>query len=290
MTADVLLADASPTPYQLLPPLGADIYAALRADIAESGIAQPIEVDENGAILDGHHRAWIAAELGVDCPRRVVTGLTEQEKRNYARRVNALRRSMTADQRREQVAQMRSEGQSLRQIGATLGVPKSTVADDVSQLSESGQLTEPEKITGTSGRPYPAKKARHECQECGEAFTHPVWHCARCGNHWDDGQNCNTCADTTVSVDTTSGEIVSPPAPTTTTKPPAEPRQPKTNRKSLPDAFFTAVGDLTKNVERIGRLTADDRFPRNADQVAAKHRSDLIRATEALARVLDLLT
>jgi hypothetical protein len=66
-------------------------------------------------------------------------------------------------------------------------------------------------------------------------------------------------------------------------KPKAQP-----SRKPLPDSFFDAAYDLNKAVDRVERLTNDDRFPRNAEQVAAKHRSDLTRAVEALSRVLDL--
>ena len=42
--------------YQTFDLLTSDEYAALKADIAERGILVPIEIDETGAILDGHHR------------------------------------------------------------------------------------------------------------------------------------------------------------------------------------------------------------------------------------------
>ncbi len=38
------------------------------------------------------------------------------------------------------------------------------------------------------------------------------------------------------------------------------------------------------------RLVSDDRYPTNAEQVATKNRGDLLRAAEALARVLSRLT
>jgi hypothetical protein len=43
--------------------LAPEIYEALKADIARNGISVPIEIDENGNILDGHHRyrAWVTA-------------------------------------------------------------------------------------------------------------------------------------------------------------------------------------------------------------------------------------
>ncbi len=64
-------------------------------------------------------------------------------------------------------------------------------------------------------------------------------------------------------------------------------RTKKPARPPLSEAFFRASSDLIKTAEKLERLAADDRFPRQAEQVAAKHRSDLTRAVETLARVLD---
>ncbi len=62
-------------PYQLLPPLSAEDYAALEASIIEHGVLVPVEYDEGGNILDGHHRVAICESLGlVDWPRFVRKG------------------------------------------------------------------------------------------------------------------------------------------------------------------------------------------------------------------------
>ena len=54
---------------QLLPPLSAAAYQALKADIALRGVLVPVEVDAaTGAVLDGHHRLQIARDLGIDAP------------------------------------------------------------------------------------------------------------------------------------------------------------------------------------------------------------------------------
>ncbi len=66
-------------------------------------------------------------------------------------------------------------------------------------------------------------------------------------------------------------------------------RTKKPARQPLSEAFFRASSDLIKTAEKLERLAADDRFPQKAEQVAAKHRSDLTRAAETLARVLDRL-
>lgn len=147
----------SPTKYQLLPCLPDDEYELLKQDIKENGIRVPIDVDEDGVILDGHHRARVAADLGITYPQRVVTGLTDQQKRDHALAVNTLRRHLTRDARREHVAQMRAEGQSIRAMAQTLGVPKSTISDDVAQVSGTGQVTF--RVVGTDGKQYPSAPA-----------------------------------------------------------------------------------------------------------------------------------
>lgn len=116
-------------PYQLLPALTAEEYAALRADIEAHGIRVPVDVDEAGQILDGHHRAAIAAELVIPCPTRLVAGLTEDEKRGHAVAVNAHRRMLTRSQRRALVvAEMeRDPSRSDRAIGRIVGVDHKTV-------------------------------------------------------------------------------------------------------------------------------------------------------------------
>lgn len=116
-------------PYQLLPPLSGEEYAALRADIETHGVRVPVDVDEHGHVLDGHHRQQIAAELGINCPVRVVAGLTEEEKRHHAVAVNAHRRQLTRAQRRDLVvAELeRDPARSDRAIGRIVGVDHKTV-------------------------------------------------------------------------------------------------------------------------------------------------------------------
>lgn len=58
------------------------------------------------------------------------------------------------------------------------------------------------------------------------------------------------------------------------------------NRRPLPDAFRTASYDLAKAVDRLRRLVEDDRYPKNAEQVARMFRGDLLRASDGLAAVV----
>lgn len=62
---------------QLLPELSQDEYEALKADIARRGVQVPVEYDEEGNILDGHHRVQACQELGIkDWPSIVRSGMT----------------------------------------------------------------------------------------------------------------------------------------------------------------------------------------------------------------------
>ena len=56
--------------YQVMPGLSPEEYATLKADIAANGVRIPIDVDEEGNILDGFHRKQICDELGIECPTR----------------------------------------------------------------------------------------------------------------------------------------------------------------------------------------------------------------------------
>ncbi len=116
-------------PYQLLPPLTAELRAALRADIAARGVMIPVELDENGAILDGHHRAAIAAELGIDYPTIVREGWSEAQKRDHVYKINILHRQLGTIGWAHAVREM-AVGRGIR-----LGSPGRQKADTLSALA-----------------------------------------------------------------------------------------------------------------------------------------------------------
>ena len=59
--------------YQLFSLLSPEEYAALEADIARRGVLVAFEHDQQGNILDGHHRAEIAKKLGKKYRRNVAS-------------------------------------------------------------------------------------------------------------------------------------------------------------------------------------------------------------------------
>lgn len=125
-------------PFQLFPPLAEDAFAALKADIAERGVLVPVEVDEHGQVLDGHHRVRAWSELraeGVSVPAypRVVRALSSDEARvMHALTLNLARRHLSRDERSQLVRELAGRGISGRRIAALLGVGVSTVRRDLS--------------------------------------------------------------------------------------------------------------------------------------------------------------
>jgi len=146
------------TPYQVMPPLSADEYEALKADIAARGVQVPVEYDEQGQILDGHHRVQICGELGLSTwPRLIRYGLTEEEKLRHARRLNLDRRHLTGEQKRALIADDLRErpDASDRQIATGLGVDHKTVGavrDGLQATGEIPQLTERKGRDGKARR------------------------------------------------------------------------------------------------------------------------------------------
>lgn len=89
-------------PYRILPPLTDAEYAALKASIAKRGVLVPVEYDEEGNILDGHHRVQACRELGItNWPCFVRGGMTEDEKIEHVLKLNLLRKHLEPEEREE---------------------------------------------------------------------------------------------------------------------------------------------------------------------------------------------
>ncbi len=146
--------------YQLFNDLGAKEYQALKDDIRERGVLVPIELDDLGNVLDGHHRlkAWQelkkeGARVG-DYSSLIRSGLTEDEKHNHIRALNILRRQLSKAERNKHWEAMRGSGMTYQAIADASGVAVQTVHDAVFQ----NRKTQPATITGKDGKKYPAKK------------------------------------------------------------------------------------------------------------------------------------
>lgn len=140
--------------YQPFNDLPAGHFAALVADIERNGVLLPILVDENDKTIDGHQRRRAAAEAGVECPKVVVEGLTEDEKQTLALTLNLYRRHLSGVERTKALQQLANLGLSTRHIGNLLGLSKSQVHRNLAGVDR------PDTITDSMGRQQPATKPR----------------------------------------------------------------------------------------------------------------------------------
>jgi len=86
------------TPFKgLLPPLSTEEKESLVASIRQYGVTHPVVIDEEGNILDGHHRHSVDPKA----PTVVMPGLSQLEKQAFVMSTNDTRRNMSPEQRRE---------------------------------------------------------------------------------------------------------------------------------------------------------------------------------------------
>lgn len=152
-------------PYQVMPPLSDDEYDSLKEDIRKNGILVPIEVDQDGNLLDGHHRMRAFAELiaegvALENPETIIRVFdTEEEKRNHARILNLKRRHLSRERRNELIRELRAGGLSVRQIKEEAQVSQGTVQRALSTVPI-GTVEFPNTITGKDGKKRPAKRRK----------------------------------------------------------------------------------------------------------------------------------
>lgn len=153
-------------PENPLPPLDPFDLRMLRESIRDHGVREPIVKDEFDEIIDGHHRARIAAEFGADCPERIVSGLTAEEKRSFALTLNAARRQLTIDQKREVwdqgrttiAAALRADPtQSDRAVAQMAGTHHMTVAKVRDELEMNGDISKVERRGRSEPKEIPAE-------------------------------------------------------------------------------------------------------------------------------------
>src|SRR5690625_4763338 len=176
---------------------------------------------------------------------------------------------LARDERREVVQLLASEGMSTRAIAFIVGVSREAVRLDMAGDKKLSPPTAPSAPSPDE----PSVDIANVDKETGEILA--------------DGSPEIVKLTGPNSV-TSPGRTITGMDGKTYTRP--EPRQPSApKRRPLTDQFFDAFYDLTKVTERIDRLTEDDRFPQNAEKVAAKHRSDLLRAKDLLEQVINRL-
>jgi len=150
----------SRAPYQLMPDQTPEEYQALKADIQKRGVQVAVLIDEDGNVLDGHHRRQIADELGIDCPHETRSGLTHAEKTNVALALNLARRHLTREQRQKIIAGclLAAPEKSDREIAKATGADHKTVARRREQLESTGEIPQLDARVGQDGKARMASK------------------------------------------------------------------------------------------------------------------------------------
>lgn len=168
----------APVMFQHLPPLTPEEYSALEASILEHGILSPVITDENGVILDGHHRSRIAAEHSLSCPKQIVYGKTDTEKRTMALSMNLDRRHLNREQKRALVAESVKADPQVPdyQHAKRTGVSPHTVKAVRSELESDLQIANDTPRINARGQERPAAYAApaNANTETGEIEAEPV--------------------------------------------------------------------------------------------------------------------
>lgn len=168
----------APVMFQHLPPLTPEEYSALEASILEHGILSPVITDENGVILDGHHRSRIAAEHSLSCPKQIVYGKTDTEKRTMALSMNLDRRHLNREQKRALVAEsVKADPQMADNVHAKrTGSSDKTVTSIREELEATSEIPKFDKTIGADGKERPARRPApaNVNTETGEIEAEPV--------------------------------------------------------------------------------------------------------------------
>ena len=142
--------------WQLFPPLASEEYDALKADIAVRGVLVPVEYDEHGDILDGHHRVRACGELGIkDWPRVIRGGMDDDAKFEHVLLVNSARRHLNSGQKRDLGVGCWERGWSQTRIAKVLGVGQATVSGWFAGYRNRYPDRSPERSIGEDGKSYP---------------------------------------------------------------------------------------------------------------------------------------
>lgn len=195
------------------------------------------------------------------------------------------------EERSEVVASLRESGLSVRAIASATGMSYGTVQSEVIKTDHVPEVTGTDGKTYTPTAPKPAPTTELNDYIAEQGLTDVVANgieCSSCEGSFNPDliteldTETLLCPDCLDEWDTTTVEQPTPPLP--------EPQQtPAPRRRPITDAFNSATYELQRSVEKVTRLTADDRLEKNKDQISGANLSDLIRVRDALNGVINTL-
>ncbi len=157
--------------YQLFDALRPEEYKALEQDIRKRGVLVPIELDDDGNILDGHNRVEIAKKHGLRYESIVRRFANEEQKREHIIKLNLCRRHLDPWQwgqafkkllevRGVKLGRGANQGnfrQELPKVCEEVGVPERTARHRMRQAEQYEQLGPDEKKAVDLGEKTPGK-------------------------------------------------------------------------------------------------------------------------------------
>ena len=151
----------SSAPFQLMPELPTWEFDSLKESILRHGILVPVFKDEDGTVIDGHHRLRIADELGIrNVPTITIAGLTDEQKRDHAILLNLVRRKITRKQLRKiiETELRRTPDISNRWLAEMVASTKNTVESVRKDLLSRGEIDHVDSYRGKDGKSYSVTK------------------------------------------------------------------------------------------------------------------------------------
>lgn len=148
--------------FQFMPAYGEQEMARLIANVQLHGVKEPVHVDEDNAILDGHNRTTAAEQAGLEeVPCIVVAGLSDTQKRQYAYR-QLYKRKLDRQQLRAITTQAIKQFSTYSNawIASTVNESENTVAKERRRLIEANEVEDHAELMGLDGKKQPAKKPK----------------------------------------------------------------------------------------------------------------------------------
>jgi len=151
--------------YQVMPPLSSEEYQELYESIKSEGVLEPIHVDEEGVVIDGHHRSKIASELGVPCPVITHDDLSNGEKVALAFTLNLKRRHLSKAEKEGLVV----EYKRLKPLAPASEVAKATGVSDktVKRIERENNIPSPAEVIRDYANEHPEKSNREVARDLG---------------------------------------------------------------------------------------------------------------------------
>ena len=274
--------------YQVMPPLSSEEYQELNESIKAEGVLEPIHVDEEGVVIDGHHRSKIANELGIPCPVIAHDDLSESQKRSLAFTLNLKRRHLNREQRRA----LGLESLRLDPIASNREHAKRTGLDHktIQDIREKENIPEPRKIIEEAVEENPGKSSREIARDLGVSNrTVSTVRAVQNGEiphstQVEEGEEIS--ATTIVGTDDLAELNAQASFPEPEAK--SEPRKPR--RTPITDDASRIGWEIRKIAEKLEALTGDDRYNTNKEKVNPLLRGHLQFVIETATTVLDDLT